>query len=297
MALASGDAEHRQRVGRVCRNDDPGDRGRDQARQERRQDQGEGERPKQDLEREQCAAQRHVVDGRHAGARARGDEQAPIALGERARALTELARERRTGQLRRSLAAERGAHADGHDRDDPAHEAWDQLEASAVKPKCFRHLAAARALRAPNDQCARAGKRAGRDQHEHDMDGRGRRDGGQELARGATPGDAFDEVEECDEAGAGETGRHADRDDATPEAGAVAGQDALSRDVRLRRGEASRHQPVRGVLRQLDAGRVGCRTPGSLASDSWERERRPRVEIKLPVGRAGFVREGCPELP
>ena len=112
---------------------DPGDRGRDQRRRQRGQHERQRQRAEQHLEREQRAAERDVVDGRHARAGAACDEQAPLPVGQ-LRPVAERARERRARLLRRRLAAERRAERDDHDRVRAAREARRERQARVAQP-------------------------------------------------------------------------------------------------------------------------------------------------------------------
>ena len=148
----------------------------------------------------------------------------------------ELARERRTGELWCSLAAERSAHADGDDREHPAPEAPQQLEVPTAQPDRLGDLAAARTAQSRQKQCADAGERPGAGQHEEISRRRSGGDGGEEMTRGTAPGQSLMAQEALRAAASlrSEGVEVADDDHQAPEARAVAGEDALPGDVRLR---------------------------------------------------------------
>ncbi len=102
--------------------DDPGDGGCEQARQQRRQHERQRQAAEQHLEREQRAAEGDVVDGGHPRAGAGGHQEPSLGGRDRTAALTQFACERSAGELGRGFATERGAQADRDDRERAAHE-------------------------------------------------------------------------------------------------------------------------------------------------------------------------------
>ena len=97
---------------------------------ERRQDQPQRQRPAQHFERENCAAERHAVDGGHARAGADRDHEPALLVRKLSRLGGQIA-EHRARLLRPAFAAERSAHADDDDRQ---YRAAQRSEASAIGP-------------------------------------------------------------------------------------------------------------------------------------------------------------------
>ena len=128
-----------QRVRGIGAQRDPADRGRDHRGGQRGQHERQGDRAEQHLQREQRAAERHVVDRGEAGARAGGDEQPPLP-DRQPRPVRQPAGGRRAGQLRGGLAAERDAEADGDDRQHRPREAGMKASCPPLQPQRLGHL-------------------------------------------------------------------------------------------------------------------------------------------------------------
>ncbi len=120
-------------VGKVAE-DDPSHRGRGDGHHERRKHERERDRAEHHLDREKRAAQRHVVDGGHARARAARHEQAALPRGQ-FRPVRGEAREARADLLRRGLEAQRSAKADGQQRVYGARDRREQRQAAVAQPE------------------------------------------------------------------------------------------------------------------------------------------------------------------
>ena len=107
--------------------------GCDQRGGERGHDQPQRQRPAQHFERKQRAAERHAIDGGHAGPGADRDHQAALLVRELLQARKQIA-EDRAELFRAAFAAERGAHADDDDRQHRAAERSERRQAAGLKP-------------------------------------------------------------------------------------------------------------------------------------------------------------------
>src|SRR5262249_62181986 len=93
----------------------------------------EREAAEEDLEAEERRADRHVVGGGDARGGAGGDEE-PLVIGGELEALGEVAAGGGAALDEGALATERGAHADGDERDDAADERVLQAQVAAAHP-------------------------------------------------------------------------------------------------------------------------------------------------------------------
>jgi hypothetical protein len=107
---------------------------------QRWRDQWERQRAQQNFEREQRAAERHVVDGRHAGSGTARHQQPPFQSG-KACPIGEQIGDRRAGLFGRGFASERSAHADNDDRENGPSERASKRQPPAAEPDRFRQFA------------------------------------------------------------------------------------------------------------------------------------------------------------
>src|SRR5262249_48258140 len=152
-----------------------------------------------DLEAEQRRADRHVVGGGDTRGGAGGDEE-PLVVGRDLEALGEVAAGGGAALDERALAAERGAHADGDDRDDAADQRAAEGEMARLDPDRLDDaggaVAAERAAEGEGDQ---ADEDAAGERDEDAVERRRDRARGVERGGAGLPHQGLDAAEEMDE--------------------------------------------------------------------------------------------------
>ena len=233
---------------------------------ERRQHERQRERAEQHLQREQGAAERHVVDGGHARARAAGHEQAPLPGRQLAPS-----RSARWPAPRRPAAARPRARATRRARRSRSRGRRAPRSPAAARRAPRSHSASETSCRGGARERHGAGARdhPAHEQHEHSVSGGGALDGIQEIARVIGPGEMLHRSQQLHQERCAEAGAQTDHHHQRPEANAVGGDDSAPGDVGL--GGGSRHAP--DSLTSAPAGGLRCPALSNWPASQYYRAR------------------------
>ena len=287
------DAVDRHRVGVRGPQRDPRHHGGDHRDRQRRQHERQGERPQQHLEREQRAAQRHVVDRRKAGAGAARRRAAAVARSAAAPTRPAGWRWRRPASCgaasRPSETPIPTATIDrtprsrlGRSRRRPLRSQSASDTSVAPAPEPLR-----RAMPAAPTIAAASSSTTMRRRSEADTDV------GEEGPVPGAEGESLDETQERHQSGCADPGDHADRADQPPEAKAVARPRSRGRGCWAggrTTAESARRAPPVSLWVHAERGE---RLPAEEPRSRGRRRRGPDAAGRAAAGRATRARSGA----